>query len=61
VVEYTKKNKASGIDEIPVELIKNGGQVMKTKLYEICNEIYQRKVMINDFKHGLVITLPKKR
>lgn len=60
-VEYTKNNKASGIDEIPVELIKNGGQVTKTKLYEICNEIYQKGVMINDCKHGLVVTLPKKR
>jgi len=48
-VEYTKYNKACGIDEIPVELIKNGGQVTKTKLYEICNMIYQRGVMINDF------------
>lgn len=34
-VEYTKHNKASGIDELPIELIKNGGQVAKSKLYKI--------------------------
>lgn len=53
-MEYTKDNKASGIDEILVELIKYGG---KAKLYEI----YQRGVMINDFKHRLVVTLPKQK
>lgn len=57
VVECTKKSEARGINEIPVELIKNEEDVMKTKLYEI----YQRGTKINYFKHGLDLMLPKKK
>lgn len=30
-VEYITDNKASGIDELPIQLIENGGQVPKSK------------------------------
>lgn len=32
-----------------------------TKLYEICSDIYQRGVMINDFRHELAVTLAKNK
>lgn len=34
---------------------------MRTKLYAIWNDIHRRGMMINDFKHGLIVTLPKKK
>uniref|UniRef100_A0A8D8Y198 Craniofacial development protein 2 n=1 Tax=Cacopsylla melanoneura TaxID=428564 RepID=A0A8D8Y198_9HEMI len=52
--------KATGIDEIPGELLKNAGEEMKNCLFELIKEIYEEGEIPEDFIKSKTITIPKK-
>ena len=54
-------NKAPGVDEIPVELLKNMGKKARHILYEMINEIYETGEMHSDYKKRLWSQYRKKR
>ncbi|CAI6343800.1 unnamed protein product [Macrosiphum euphorbiae] len=60
-IENLKNNKACGIDKIPAELIKCAGEEINKELGNICNEMYLNGEIIDDFRKGIIVTIPKKK
>lgn len=52
--------KATGIDKIPAEIVKNLDEDTKNSLFKILNDSYEYGVIPADFTHSKTITLPKK-
>jgi len=59
-VKTLKEGKAAGVDNIPGELIKAGGEDMISTLTNICNKIWQTGEWPTPWTQSLIITLPKK-
>ena len=55
-----KKGKSAGVDNIPAELVEEGGEGVITALTTICNKISQTGEPPTPWTQSLVITLPKK-
>ena len=55
-----KKGKSAGVDNIPAELVEEGGEGVITALATICNKIWQTGEWPTPWTQSLVITLPKK-
>ena len=54
-----KKGKSAGVDNIPAELLQQGGEVMANALLIICNKIWWTGEWPTPWTQSLVITLPK--
>merc|ERR1711867_275901 len=54
------KGKAAGCDDIPPEAWKSGGVVSEKILYSLLNKIWEKEVIPEDWKKGILIKLPKK-
>lgn len=52
--------KATGVDEIPAELLKTLDDTTKEKLYQLLREIYETGKLPTDFVESKCITIPKK-
>ena len=52
--------KAALVDNIPAELIKNGGESVIELLTKICNKIWQTGEWPTQWTQSLIITIPKK-
>ena len=59
-VRSLKAGKAAGVDDIPFELLKNGGEATTTVLTVICKKIWEMKEWPKEWTQSLVIPLPKK-
>ena len=59
-VHSLKKRKSAGVDNIPAELVQEGGEDVITTLTTICNKIWQTGEWPTPWTQSLVITLPKK-
>lgn len=59
-IRSLKNGKASGIDKVPTELIKEGGSITIDMLMKICNKIWQAGQWPSTWTQSLIITLPKK-
>ena len=59
-VKYLKGGKSPGNDNIPAELIKNGGEAMISALTIICNKIWETGEWPTPWTKSMIITLPKK-
>ena len=55
-----KGNKAAGIDEIPIELIKYAGARVKDRLFRLVCRIYDEGKIPKDFQKSVIIPIPKK-
>jgi len=53
-------NKASGIDELPVEIIKAAGEAAITALTSICQQIWKSNLWPKEWRRSLFLPLPKK-
>ena len=51
---------AAGIDGVNAELPKSGGKVVVAILTKLCNEVWQKQTVPQDWKNGIIIPLPKK-
>jgi len=40
--------------------LKSGGQVVVEKLTNLCNEVWYKQTVPQDWKNGIIIPLPKK-
>ena len=59
-IRTLKSGKAAGVDNIPAELIKHGGESVVDMLLLICNKIWQTGEWPTPWTQSLIITLPKK-
>ena len=59
-ISSLKSGKAAGVDNIPAELIKHGGESVVAMLLRICNKIWQTGEWPTPWTQSLIITLPKK-
>ncbi|XP_035772278.1 uncharacterized protein LOC118456011 [Neolamprologus brichardi] len=59
-IKSLKNNKAAGLDEIPAELLKHGGQAMVEELTTLFNKCWQSGTVPEDWRRGAIVKLPKK-
>ena len=59
-IHSLQKGKAAGVDNIPAELVKAGGETIVNVLLDICNKIWTSGEWPKPWTQSLVITLPKK-
>jgi len=59
-VNRFKNWKATGVDDINVELLKNGRDAVINKLTKICNTAWETGQLPRDWQDGIIIPLPKK-
>jgi len=55
-----KNNKAAGVDEIPIELLKHGQDELAEKLTNVFNTIWHIEDVPDDWRQGVLLPLPKK-
>ena len=55
-----RNNKAGGPDQIPVEMIKKGGNTLIDKVVKIVQNVFETGQINQDFVRSEIITLPKK-
>jgi len=54
------KNKAVGLNDESAELLKHGNDAIATELAYLFNLIYKNEDVPDDWRHGIIVTLPKK-
>ena len=54
-----KNGKAAGVDNIPAEALKEGGDVIVESLHQLLNLVRTEEEIPNDWKKGLLVKLPK--
>ena len=54
-----KNNKAEGIDNIPIEMLKTFGEKTMKELVQLCKEIYNTGVWPEDFLQTVMVPLKK--
>ena len=59
VLKHAKNWKSSGLDNVPMELWKFGGNELKTHLLELFNTIIETNQMPQEWETGLVINIHK--
>lgn len=59
-LEDMKRNKAPGVDNIPIELIENSEETIKEELFKLVKEIYESGTIPEDFQKSIIISIPKK-
>lgn len=59
-IKMQKSNKAAGLDEIPAELLKHGGQAVEMRLTDLFNACWQAATVPEDWQKGVIVKLPKK-
>ena len=55
-----KAGKSPGVDNIPTELLKNGGEATATVLTALCKKIWEMKECTKEWTQLLVVPFPKK-
>jgi hypothetical protein len=53
-ISKLKNGKASGPDQIPVELIKEGGKEHMKFIYELMSNIWEEEVTPREWKYGIM-------
>ncbi|KAK3867667.1 hypothetical protein Pcinc_026891, partial [Petrolisthes cinctipes] len=59
-VDSLRSGKSAGVDNIPSELLKHGGESTINMLTIICNKIWQTGEWPNPWTQSLIIVIPKK-
>ena len=59
-IQALKMGKSAGIDNILVELIKAGGNIVIQILLDICNKIWETGILPSNWTKSMIISLHKK-
>ena len=54
-----RNGKSAGNDEISAELIKQGGTELVKELTKVCNRLWTKEKVPEDWKEGIIIPIPK--
>jgi hypothetical protein len=55
-----KTGKAPGHDQIPAELIIEGGRELKKVIYELILKIWEEEIIPHEWKYGIICPIHKK-
>ena len=58
-LDELKVNKAPGLYDISAELLKTGGEKLKTELYELICKIYETGELPEDFSKYIIVSIPE--
>ncbi|PSN42575.1 hypothetical protein C0J52_15434 [Blattella germanica] len=59
-IEKLKMYKASGIDVIPAELLKSGGEKLREKIHRLLSLIWKQQALPIEWKESIIIPIYKK-
>ena len=59
-IEKLKKYESPGIDQIPAELIQDGGNSLLTEIYKLLLTIWKKEMLPEQWKESIIIPLYKK-
>ena len=59
-IKTLKNNKSPGMDEITAEMLKHGKDSIVIELTKLFNKIWNTEEVPDDWRHGVIIKLPKK-
>jgi len=60
ILKHVKNRKSCGLDNLPMELSKFGGNELKIHLLELFNKIIDKNQMPQEWETGMVINIHKK-
>ena len=60
-IKHLKNRKSAGIDNIPPEIIKEGGYLLKRRLFKLITQIWEEEVVPQDLKDAVIVTIYKKK
>ncbi|XP_020298973.1 uncharacterized protein LOC109863175 [Pseudomyrmex gracilis] len=60
-IKKVREGKACGIDGIPGEVWKYGGDDMESWIGKFCNKVWKRKSWLKEWKEGIIVPIVKKR
>ena len=59
-IEKLKSHKSSGIDQIPAEMIKEGGRTIRDEIHELIISIWNKEELPEEWKESIIIPICKK-
>ncbi|KAJ4429975.1 hypothetical protein ANN_22179 [Periplaneta americana] len=59
-IENLKKYKSPGIDQIPAELIQEGGSVLSSEIYKLVLAIWEKEIVPKQWKESIIVPIFKK-
>ena len=60
-LSHLKNNKSPGVDGIPSEILKHGGEVLRLRLFELVGRIWEREGVPQQWKDARIISIYKKK
>jgi hypothetical protein len=61
IIENLKIHKAAGSDNVPAELIKQGGTELKTRIHKLITKIWDEETLPAEWTEGIICHIYKKR
>ena len=59
-IESLKSHKSPGIDQIPAELIKEGGRTIRYKIHKLIVSIWNKEELPEEWKESIIVPIHKK-
>ena len=59
-IEKLKSNKSPGIDQIPAELIKEGGRTIRYQIHKLIFSIWNKEELPVEWKESIIVPIHKK-
>jgi hypothetical protein len=55
-----KRYKSPGSDQIPAELIQAGGEILRSKIYNLITSIWHKEKLPDQWKESIIVPVHKK-
>jgi hypothetical protein len=55
-----KSYKSPGSDQIPAELIQEGGEILRSKMHNLINSIWNKEELPDQWKESIIVPVYKK-
>jgi hypothetical protein len=59
-IEKLKRHKSPGIDQIPAELIKAGGRIIRSEIHKLIISIWNKEELPEEWKESVIVPICKK-
>jgi hypothetical protein len=58
-IEKLKRHKSPGIDQIPAELIKAGGRIIRSEIHKLIISIWNKEELPEEWKESVILPIYK--